>query len=76
MYSDRRGTDKNLPGQNFPDWRPLDKIPKNNWERICTEGFVRVFCTRPVVRDVRHTLGGPGMCDKVWKRGGVKIGQK
>ena len=84
MYSDRTGTDKNHPEQNLPDKRPSDKTPGQKPQRTI-EGefvqgaFVRVFCAGPTknrgVRDVRRTFrGGPGMCDKVWQREGVKIG--
>jgi len=38
MYCDTRGTDKNHPGQNFPDKRPSDKTPgrpyKNSREKL------------------------------------------
>ena len=48
MYSDRIGTDKNHPGQNLPDKRPLTKPPDKNLREQLRENlykgvFVRVF---------------------------------
>src|SRR6218665_273402 len=62
MYSDRRGTDKNHPGQNLRDKRPPDKTreqkPPRKIEREFVQGaFVRDFCTRPTKNR------GSEMCD-------------
>jgi len=48
MYSDRRGTDKNHPGQNLPDKRPPDKTPGQKpreqlRQNLYKGAFVRVF---------------------------------
>ena len=62
MHSDRRGTDKNHPGQNLPDKRPPDKTtgqkPPRTIETEFVQGtFVWDICTRPTKNR------GSEMCD-------------
>ena len=74
MNCDRRGTDKNQPGQHLPDKRPPDKTlgqkPMRTIEIEFVQGaFFRDFCTRPTKNGGSEMCdvlsGGPGMCDKV-----------
>jgi len=63
--------DKNHPGQNLPDKRPLDKSPREQLrENLYRELLSGIFVLGLL------KIGGPGMCDKVWEGEGVKIGQK
>ena len=71
MNSDRRGTDKNHPGQNFLDKRPPDKTsgqkPPRTIEREFVQGtFVRVFILGLL------KIGGSEMCDVLFF--GVVVG--
>ena len=74
MYSDSRGTDKNHPGQNFPDKRPPDKTPEQKPREQLREnlhmGLLSGFFVLGLLKiggsemcDV--LLGGPGMCDRM-----------
>ena len=73
MYCDRRGTDKNQPGQN-----PPDKNLRERFEIEFVQGtFVRDFRTRPTKnrgdpRSVTYFRGVPGCVTKC-DRGGSKL---
>jgi len=45
MYFDRRGTDKNHPGQNLPEKRPPDKSPGQNLRKQLGENLYRGLLT-------------------------------
>jgi len=66
MYSDRRGTDKNHPGQNLPDKRPSDKTPEQKPPRTIERDFehgaiVRVFFVLGLLK-----IGGPRCVTYFW----------
>src|SRR6218665_1318574 len=82
MYSDRRGTDKNNPGQNLPDKRPLDKTlgqkAPRTIERICTGVFCPEFFVLDLLkmggpRCVTYFRGGPGCVTKCDRKEGSKL---
>jgi len=75
MYSDRRVNGQNPPRtkpsrQNSSWQNPRTEIPENNWERICTGFFVLGLLKIGGPKCVTYFCGAPGMCDKVWQRGG------
>ena len=60
MYSDRRGTDKNHPGQNLPDKRqkPSDKNPREQLRGNLYRGLLSGFFVLGLLKS-----GGSEMCD-------------
>ena len=58
MYSDRRGTDKNHPGQNLPDKRHPDKSPREQLRENLYRGLLSGLFVQGLLK-----IGGSEMCD-------------
>src|SRR6218665_955557 len=74
MYSDRRGTDKNHPGQNLPVKNPRTKPPVKNLRELrqtpCKDIILCMYaCTT-------KNRGVPRCVTKREREEGVKIGPK
>ena len=67
MYSDRRGTDKNHPGQSLPDKNPHKQLRENLYRGFLSGFFVLGLIKMGGGSEMCDVLleGGPGMCDKV-----------
>src|SRR6218665_16574 len=63
MYSDRRGTDKNHPGQNLPDKRLPDKKLRTKPPRIMDRELVQGLLSGFFVVGLLKIGGGSEMCD-------------
>ena len=76
MYYDRRGTDKNHPGQNLLDKRPPDKSPREqlreNLYRELLSGFVVLGQLNIGGFDL-YFWGVPGCVSKCNRGGGSKV---
>ena len=74
MYCDRRGTNKNQPGQN-----PRTKHPRTIETEFVQGTFVRDSCSRPTKNggfemcDVLSGVGVPGCVKKCDRGGGSKL---
>src|SRR6218665_3767750 len=84
MYSGRRGTDKNHPGQSLPDERPSEKTLGQKPREQLRENLYRGLLSGFFVPDLLK-IWGSEMCDvllvvrgcvTMCDRGGIKIGQK
>ena len=73
MYSDRRGKDKNHPGQNLPDKRPLTKPPGQNLREQLRENLYRGLLSGIFLLGLLKIEGvGSEMCDVLlWVPGGM-----